>query len=86
MMRGKRIAGWVFAFACTVMAGCGFSLAGEGYGLYKNAVQTVSLEEKVNEIRSPGEFYFPGRDAGDLCAGCGSGGGSPLLQSISAWI
>lgn len=41
--------GWVFAFACTVMAGCGFSLAGEGYGLYKNAVQTVSLEEKVNE-------------------------------------
>ena len=56
MMRGKRIAGWVFAFACTVMAGCGFSLAAEGYGLYKNAVQTVSLEEKVNEIRSRESF------------------------------
>ena len=56
MMRGKRIARWVFAFVCTVMAGCGFSLAGEGYGLYKNAVQTVSLEEKVNEIRSRESF------------------------------
>ena len=56
MMRGKRIAGWVFAFACTVMAGCGFSLAGEGYGLYKNAVQEESLEETVAEIRRQENF------------------------------
>ena len=56
MMRGKRIVKWVFAFACTIMAGCGFALAGEGYGLYKNAVQEVSLEEKVNEIRSQESF------------------------------
>ncbi len=27
-----------------------------GYGLYKHAVQTVSLEEKVNEIRSRESF------------------------------
>ena len=56
MTRGKRIVKWVFAFACTIMAGCGFALAGEGYGLYKNAVQEVSLEEKVNEIRSQENF------------------------------
>lgn len=56
MMNGKRIVKWVFAFACTIMAGCGFALAGEGYGLYKNAVQEVSLEEKVNEIRSQESF------------------------------
>ena len=56
MMRGKRIAGWVFAFACTVKAGCGFSLAGEGYGLYKNAVQEESLEETVAEIRRQDNF------------------------------
>ena len=30
----------------------------------------------------PGEFYFPRRDAGDLCAGCGIGGGSPLLRAF----
>ena len=56
MMRGKRIVKWMFAFACTIMAGCGFALAGEGYGLYKNAVQEVSLEEKVAEIRSQESF------------------------------
>lgn len=56
MMNGKRIVKWVFAFACTIIAGCGFALAGEGYGLYKNAVQEVSLEEKVNEIRSQESF------------------------------
>ena len=55
-MRGKRIVKWMFAFACTIMAGCGFALAGEGYGLYKNAVQEVSLEEKVAEIRSQDSF------------------------------
>ena len=42
----------MFAFVCTVIAGCGFALAGEGYGLYKNAVQEESLEAKVAEIRS----------------------------------
>lgn len=56
MMNGKRIVKWVFAFACTIMAGCGFALAGEGYGLYKNAVQEVSLEEKVNEIHGQESF------------------------------
>ena len=56
MMNGKRIVKWVFTFACTIMAGCGFALAGEGYGLYKNAVQEVSLEEKVNEIHSQESF------------------------------
>ena len=56
MMNGKRIVKWVFAFACTIVAGCGFALAGEGYGLYKNAVQEVSLEEKVNEIHSQESF------------------------------
>ena len=56
MMNGKRIVKWVFGFACTIMAGCGFALAGEGYGLYKNAVQEVSLEEKVNEIHSQESF------------------------------
>lgn len=50
-MRGRRIVKWIFAFACTVIAGCGFALAGEGYGLYKNAVQEESLEETVAEIR-----------------------------------
>ena len=56
MMRGRRIVKWMFAFACTVIAGCGFALAGEGYGLYKNAVQEESLEEKVAEIRSQENF------------------------------
>ena len=51
-MRGRRIVKWIFAFACTVIAGCGFALAGEGYGLYKNAVQEESLEETVAEIRT----------------------------------
>lgn len=46
----------VFAFACTVIAGCGFALAGEGYGLYKNAVQEESLEETVAEIRRQENF------------------------------
>ena len=46
----------MFAFACTVIAGCGFALAGEGYGLYKNAVQEESLEAKVAEIRSQENF------------------------------
>lgn len=46
----------MFAFACTIVAGCGFSLAGEGYGLYKNAVEEVSLEEKVAKIRSQENF------------------------------
>lgn len=55
-MRGKRIVKWMFAFACTILAGCGFALAGEGYGLYKNAVQEVSLEQKVDEIRSQDRF------------------------------
>ena len=48
----------MFAFACTVIAGCGFALAGEGYGLYKNAVQEESLEAKVAEIRSQENFTF----------------------------
>ena len=56
MMRGKRIVKWIFAFACTVIAGCGFALAGEGYGLYKNAVQEESLEETVAEIRRQDNF------------------------------
>ena len=55
-MRGRRIVKWIFAFACTVIAGCGFALAGEGYGLYKNAVQEESLEAKVAEIRSLENF------------------------------
>ena len=55
-MRGRRIVKWMFAFACTVIAGCGFALAGEGYGLYKNAVQEESLEEKVAEIRRQENF------------------------------
>ena len=55
-MRGRRIVKWMFVFACTVIAGCGFALAGEGYGLYKNAVQEESLEAKVAEIRSQENF------------------------------
>ena len=55
-MRGRRIVKWMFAFACTVIAGCGFALAGEGYGLYKNAVQEESLEETVAEIRRQENF------------------------------
>lgn len=55
-MRGRRIVKWMFAFVCTVIAGCGFALAGEGYGLYKNAVQEESLEAKVAEIRSQENF------------------------------
>lgn len=55
-MRGRRIVKWIFAFACTVIAGCGFALAGEGYGLYKNAVQKESLEGKVAEIRRQENF------------------------------
>ena len=55
-MRGRRIVKWIFAFACTVIAGCGFALAGEGYGLYKNAVQEESLEETVAEIRRQENF------------------------------
>lgn len=55
-MRGRRIVKWIFAFACTVIAGCGFALAGEGYGLYKNAVQEESLEEAVAEIRRQDNF------------------------------
>ena len=55
-MRGRRIVKWMFAFACTVIAGCGFALAGEGYGLYKNAIQEESLEAKVAEIRSQENF------------------------------
>ena len=55
-MRGRRIVKWMFAFACTVIAGCGFALAGEGYGLYKNAVLEESLEAKVAEIRSQENF------------------------------
>ena len=56
MMSRMKIAKWMFAFACTIIAGCGFSLAGEGYGLYKNAVEEVSLEEKVAKIRSQENF------------------------------
>ena len=55
-MRGRRIVKWIFVFACTVIAGCGFALAGEGYGLYKNAVQEESLEETVAEIRRQENF------------------------------
>ena len=55
-MRGRRIVKWIFAFACTVIAGCGFALAGEGYGLYKNAVQEESLEETVADIRRQDNF------------------------------
>ena len=55
-MRGRRIVKWTFAFACTVITGCGFALAGEGYGLYKNAVQEESLEETVAEIRRQENF------------------------------
>ena len=55
-MRARRIVKWMFAFACTIIAGCGFALAGEGYGLYKNAVQEESLEKKVAEIRSQENF------------------------------
>ena len=55
-MRGRRIVKWIFAFACTVIAGCGFALAGEGYGLYKNVVQEESLEETVAEIRRQENF------------------------------
>ena len=55
-MRGRRIVKWIFAFACTVIAGCGFALAGECYGLYKNAVQEESLEETVAEIRRQENF------------------------------
>ena len=56
MMSRMKIAKWMFAFACTIVAGCGFSFAGDGYGLYKNAVEEVSLEEKVAKIRSQENF------------------------------
>ena len=56
MMSRMKIAKWMFAFACTIVAGCGFTLVGEGYGLYKNAVEEVSLEEKVAKIRSQENF------------------------------
>ena len=55
-MRGRRIVKWIFAFACTVIAGCGFALAGEGSGVSKNAVQEESLEETVAEIRRQENF------------------------------
>ena len=74
MMSRMKIAKWMFAFACTIVAGCGFSLAGEGYGLYKNAVEEVSLEEKVAKIRSQENFT-----SGDLRPGCDIGRRSPLL-------
>lgn len=84
-MRGRRIVKWIFAFACTVIAGCGFALAGEGYGLYKNAVQEESLEETVAEIRRQENFTSLEEMPGNLCAGRGICGGSPVFMITLDW-
>lgn len=51
-MKLKKIAGWIAAMMVTVAACTGFAVAGEGYGMYREAVGMLSLDDKVASIQA----------------------------------
>ncbi len=51
-MRLKRIAGWIAAMLVTAVVCTGFAVAGEGYGMYREAVEVLSLDDKVASIQA----------------------------------
>lgn len=48
----KKLAGWIAAMMVTAAACTGFAVAGQGYGMYRDAVEALSLDDKVAGIRS----------------------------------
>lgn len=51
-MNIKKIAGWIAAMMVTAAACTGFTVAGQGYDMYRDAVGVLSLKDKVADIRS----------------------------------
>ncbi|MEW4414150.1 biosynthetic peptidoglycan transglycosylase [Clostridium sp. AN503] len=51
-MKLKKIAGWIAAMMVTAAACTGFAVAGEGYGMYREAVGVQSLDDKVASIQN----------------------------------
>lgn len=51
-MRIKKIAGWIAAMMVTAVACTGFAVAGQGYGMYREAVGGLSLDDRINAIRT----------------------------------
>lgn len=52
----KKIAGWMAAMAVMMILCTGFTVAGQGYGMYREAVDTLSLEDKVAAIQSQDSY------------------------------
>lgn len=51
-MKLKKIAGWIAAMMVMAAACTGFAVAGEGYGMYREAVGVQSLDDKVASIQN----------------------------------
>ncbi len=51
-MRLKKIAGWIAAMLVTAVGCTGCAVAGEGYGMYREAVEVLSLDDKVASIQA----------------------------------
>lgn len=52
----KKIAGWMAAMAVMMILCTGFTVAGQGYGMYREAVDTLSLKDKVAAIQSQDSY------------------------------
>ena len=50
MKAGKAVK-WILICVLTVMVGVGAGVMAEGYGMYRRAMEEVSLEDKVASIR-----------------------------------
>ncbi len=55
-MKLKKIAGWIAAMMVTAVACTGFAVAGEGYGMYQDAVGMISLDDKVASIQAREDY------------------------------
>lgn len=53
-MKGKlkRLALWTAAMAAVVVLGTGFTVAGQGYAMYQDALSEISLTDKVTAIQT----------------------------------
>ena len=61
----KKWIGWTVALVMSAAVCAGFTVAGKGYELYKEAVTEISLEEKVAEIQAK-EGYTEPEDLPDI--------------------
>lgn len=55
-MNMKKLIGWAAAMTTTIVLCTGFAVAGQGYEMYRTAVDELSLEDKVSVIQSQSNY------------------------------